>query len=207
MTTARDIITRALKRIGVVSSGGEVPAEYASDALTALNGMMHSWKGNGIDILHTTYTLASTVNFFVPPAEGVCEYYGTPLYQGTWNASTNTPTLATGTGTEGHVYKVSVAGSTTLDDVTSWSAGDWLVYDGEAWFKGQSSEILEDALSAMLAVRISPDYGDTPDPVLMAAADDGRKMLMAMCLRVPPASFETSLVGSMYSRRIGGFAH
>ena len=36
------------------------------------------------------------------------------LYLGTWNASTNTPTLADGTGTSGDVYRVSVAGTQNL---------------------------------------------------------------------------------------------
>jgi len=39
-------------------------------------------------------------------------------YQGTWNASTNTPTLASGVGTNGYYYIVSVAGTTNLDGVT-----------------------------------------------------------------------------------------
>ena len=49
-------------------------------------------------------------------------------YQGTWNASTNTPTLASGVGTQGHYYIVSVAGTTNLDGVTDWQVGDWAVY-------------------------------------------------------------------------------
>jgi hypothetical protein len=56
-------------------------------------------------------------------------------YQGTWNASTNTPTLASGVGTKGYYYVVSVAGSTDLDGITSWAIGDWAVYNGTAWQK------------------------------------------------------------------------
>jgi hypothetical protein len=40
------------------------------------------------------------------------------VYKGTWNASTNTPTLASGTGTTGEFYIVSVAGTTNLDGIT-----------------------------------------------------------------------------------------
>ena len=43
------------------------------------------------------------------------------VFQGTWNANTNTPTLASGTGTTGHFYIVSVAGTTDLDGVTDWA--------------------------------------------------------------------------------------
>jgi hypothetical protein len=58
-------------------------------------------------------------------------------YQGTWNASTNTPTLTAGTGTKGYYYKVSVAGSTTLTPLApdTWYVGDMVAYDGTAWDK------------------------------------------------------------------------
>ena len=50
------------------------------------------------------------------------------VYQGTWNANTNTPTLASGTGTTGYFYIVSVAGSTNLDGITDWQVGDWAIF-------------------------------------------------------------------------------
>jgi len=54
-------------------------------------------------------------------------------YKGTWNASTNTPTLASGVGTKGDYYVVSVAGSTTLDGISNWGIGDWAVFNGSVW--------------------------------------------------------------------------
>ena len=45
------------------------------------------------------------------------------VFQGTWNASTNTPTLTSGSGTTGNFYIVSVAGSTNLDGITDWKVG------------------------------------------------------------------------------------
>ena len=56
-------------------------------------------------------------------------------YQGTWNASTNTPTLTSSTGTKGYYYVVSVAGTTNLNGITDWQVGDWAVYNGTAWQK------------------------------------------------------------------------
>jgi len=50
------------------------------------------------------------------------------VYSGTWNANTNTPTLASGTGTTGHFYIVSVAGNTNLDGITDWQVGDWAIF-------------------------------------------------------------------------------
>jgi hypothetical protein len=54
-------------------------------------------------------------------------------YKGTWNATTNTPTLASGVGTKGDYYVVSVAGSTALDGISNWGVGDWAAYNGSAW--------------------------------------------------------------------------
>ena len=56
-------------------------------------------------------------------------------YQGTWNANTNTPTLVSGTGTKNNYYVVSVAGTTTLDSISSWSVGDWAIFNGTVWEK------------------------------------------------------------------------
>ena len=56
-------------------------------------------------------------------------------YQGTWNASTNTPTLVSSTGTKGYYYVVSVAGTTNLNGITDWQIGDWAVFNGTAWQK------------------------------------------------------------------------
>jgi hypothetical protein len=56
-------------------------------------------------------------------------------YQGTWDASTNTPTLTSSVGTKGYYYVVSVAGNTNLNGTTDWLVGDWAVYNGTIWQK------------------------------------------------------------------------
>jgi hypothetical protein len=56
-------------------------------------------------------------------------------YQGSWNASTNTPTLTSSVGTNGYYYIVSVAGSTNLNGVTDWQVGDWAIFNGSTWQK------------------------------------------------------------------------
>jgi hypothetical protein len=55
-------------------------------------------------------------------------------YKGTWNASTNTPTLVDGTGAKGDYYVVSTAGTQTFDGVQLFfGLGDWIVYNGAVW--------------------------------------------------------------------------
>ena len=61
-------------------------------------------------------------------------------YQGTWNASTNTPNITSGVGTDGHFYIVSVAGNTTIDGVSGWQVGDWIVFHSPAWQKVDNTE-------------------------------------------------------------------
>ena len=65
---------------------------------------------------------------------------GGVMYQGTWNASTNSPTLTSSVGTKGYYYVVSVAGSTNLNGVTDWKIGDWAIYNGTAWEKVDNTD-------------------------------------------------------------------
>ena len=65
---------------------------------------------------------------------------GAMKYQGVWNANTNSPSLSSATGTQGHFYKVSVAGSTVLDGIGEWKVGDWVAYNGTAWDKVDNTD-------------------------------------------------------------------
>ena len=63
----------------------------------------------------------------------VANALGALNYKGTWNAATNTPTLASGVGTQGDYYVVSVSGATDLDGITNWGVGDWAAFNGSVW--------------------------------------------------------------------------
>jgi len=54
-------------------------------------------------------------------------------YLGTWDANTNTPTIVSGTGTQGDYYLVSVAGTTDIDGFSDWQVGDWIIFNGTTW--------------------------------------------------------------------------
>jgi hypothetical protein len=54
-------------------------------------------------------------------------------YVGTWNASTNTPTLTSSVGTKGDYYQVSVAGSTSINGISNWGVGDVIAFNGSTW--------------------------------------------------------------------------
>lgn len=66
----------------------------------------------------------------------------TPMvYVGTWDAATNTPTLSNGTGTQGHLYQVTVAGTVDFGagNIT-FAIGDKCVYNGTVWEKWDNTD-------------------------------------------------------------------
>lgn len=69
---------------------------------------------------------------------------GTPgalVYQGTWDASLNSPTLTSSVGTQGYYYVVSIAGNTNLNGITDWQVNDWAIFNGSVWQKVDNSEV------------------------------------------------------------------
>jgi len=59
---------------------------------------------------------------------------GSVVFKGTWNASTNSPTLANGSGTSGWMYIVGTAGTQNLGGGSvTYNASDLIVYDGTNW--------------------------------------------------------------------------
>jgi hypothetical protein len=65
---------------------------------------------------------------------------GALTFEGTWNAATNTPTITSGVGVKGHYYVVSVSGNTTIDGVSGWVTGDWIVFSGTVWQKVDNTD-------------------------------------------------------------------
>ena len=82
---------------------------------------------------------------------------GGTIYKGTWNASTNTPTLASGVGTKGWYYIVSVAGTTNLDGITDWFVGDWAIFDGTAWQQVDNTDAVVSVNGQTGAVSLTTD--------------------------------------------------
>lgn len=62
-------------------------------------------------------------------------------YEGVWNASTNSPSLADGSGDAGMVYRVGTAGSQDLGSGSiSFSVGDYIIYNGSVWEKSDTTD-------------------------------------------------------------------
>jgi hypothetical protein len=102
-------------------------------------------------------------------------------YKGTWDASTNTPTLVSSVGTKGDYYVVSVAGSTSLDSISNWGIGDWAAFNGAVWQRVEGgadlngvnlsvSDVATFAAGAVGAPAITTS-GDTNTGIFFPAAD------------------------------------
>lgn len=62
-------------------------------------------------------------------------------YQGTWDAATNTPTLADGVGNIGDVYRITVGATRDLGSgPIDWDTGQYAIYNGTIWERSGASE-------------------------------------------------------------------
>lgn len=79
-------------------------------------------------------------------------------YKGTWAASTNTPTLADGTGNAGDVYVSTDAGTVNFGagNIT-FAAGDWVIYSGSIWEKSINSNAVASVNGQTGAVSLNSD--------------------------------------------------
>jgi hypothetical protein len=84
-------------------------------------------------------------------------------YKGSWNATTNTPTLADGVGTNGDVYLCTVAGTQDLGSGNiDFDVSDWVVYNSTIWQKSINSNLVVSVNSKQGAVVLnSDDIDDT----------------------------------------------
>lgn len=105
---------------------------------------------------------------------------GSTSYQGTWDASTNTPALVSSVGTNGNYYVVSVAGTTSLNGISDWSVGDWAIFNGTAvaWQKVEGgattmtvgTTVITGGTTARLLYDNAGVLGETPITVTAAGS-------------------------------------
>jgi hypothetical protein len=144
-----EVVTPDLaERIKVITNGGGT-SQSVLDTLDSLQAQINaisipSQTGNSGKFLTTNGTALSWGSVA-----------GVLTYQGTWNATTNTPTLTSSVGTSGYYYVVATAGSTDLNGITDWQIGDWLIFNGSAWQKIDQTNLVVSVAGRTGAVTLS----------------------------------------------------
>lgn len=96
---------------------------------------------------------------------------GALVYQGTWDASTNTPTLTSSVGNKGDYYVVSVAGNTNLNGITDWQVNDFAVFNGSVWQKIDNTDaVLSVNGQTGVVVLTANDVGATANTTYVLAS-------------------------------------
>jgi len=115
-----------------IQASGAVKIRSLTGALTASAGVVTSvplGAANGV----ATLDALGKVPLSQLPASVV-------TYLGTWNAATNTPTLANGTGDVGDLYICNVAGTVNFGaGPITFAVGDWVIYSGTTWQKSSGA--------------------------------------------------------------------
>ena len=114
--------------------GNHASAGYLTTAVAAATYIPLSQKGaaSGVVPLNASSKIDE---IYLPDS-----VLGQVEYMGTWNASTNTPTLPTpATSNKGHYYIVNVAGTQFTID---FNVGDWVISDGTAWSKVDNTDAI-----------------------------------------------------------------
>jgi len=123
-----------------INVGEVVPFDVAERIKVITNG-----GGTSQSVLDTLTSLQSQITALS----------GFVNYEGTWNASTNTPTLVSSVGTKGDYYVISVTGSTNLNGITTWTQGDWAIFNGTAWEKVDNTDLVTSVAGRTGAVTLT----------------------------------------------------
>jgi predicted heme/steroid binding protein len=126
----------------ITSLTGEATASGPGAASVTLSNSAVTGKVlTGLSVTGTTISATDSILTAFGKLQGqINSLVGGLQYQGTWNANTNSPTITSGVGVEGYFYIVSVAGNTTIDGISGWQVGDWIVFDGTVWQKVDNTD-------------------------------------------------------------------
>lgn len=101
---------------------------------------------------------------------------GAIVYQGAWNATTNSPTIVSSVGVLGYYHVVSTAGTTTIDGISSWAIGDTIIFNGSVWEKVPVDTAVVNSVAGL--------YGTVTGSALLGALSLGTGVQTALAANV-----------------------
>jgi plastocyanin len=133
-----------------LNGSGQLVANYTNYTLpTATNTVLGGVKVDGTSITITSEVISVPAVATIGQANGVAtlgsdgkltaaqiptSLSGAIVFKGTWNANTNNPTLADGSGTAGWQYAINVGGTINLGSGSvTYNVGDYVIYNGTIW--------------------------------------------------------------------------
>ena len=162
-TTANPIM--ALGEVGIETDTYKIKVGDGLTAWSSLGYFVHSWSdvtGKPAVIAAGSTQAAARSAISAASLDGNGKVPAGELpnsimeYQGTWNASTNSPSLSNGTGSAGDVYRVSVAGSRDFGAGSiSFDVGDYVIYSGSVWEKSDTTDAVSSVAGRTGAVTLT----------------------------------------------------
>ena len=192
--TVTSIETTAPITGGPITSTGAIGISQAS---TSTGGYLSSTDWNTFNSKQSASEkgeasgyAALDENQKIPSANLPDSIVGAVVYQGTWNADTNTPTLpAPAASNNGHYYIVSDAG--TYLGIT-YAVGDWAISNGIAWEKVDNTQDVNSVFGRQGAVVANAsDYSSFYDANVQSNWNEANNASDAFILNKPTTITQT----------------